>query len=122
MTFPSNIKTLIGTNLREIRELKGLSQEKLAEYSGFSSHAPISKIENGEGNPTLETIEKIADALGITPMELFDFGRIKNITNIVKVEELIITHRNVLINRSLSEVEYVVEATNKFLDAIDNKK
>lgn len=121
MTLPSNIKTLLGTNLREIREIKGLTQEELAEQIGIS-HAPISKIENGEGNPTLDTIEKITDALGITPMELFDFGRIKNIENNLKLEELIITHRNVLINRSLSEVQYVVEATNRFLNVIDNKK
>lgn len=38
----------------------------------------ISKIEKGEGNPSLDVIEAIARALGVTPISLFDLPTFHN--------------------------------------------
>ena len=46
----------------ELRLEKGYSQEKLAKKAG-TKQAVISRIENGESEPRLETINKIAKAL-----------------------------------------------------------
>ncbi|MCM1235434.1 MAG: helix-turn-helix domain-containing protein [Ruminococcus flavefaciens] len=57
-------------NLKAIRKEKKFSQRQLAEKSGVS-YSMVCKLESGEQkNPSLETIEKIADALDITPAEL----------------------------------------------------
>ena len=47
----------------ELRLEKGYSQEELAKKAG-TKQAVISRIENGESEPRLETINKIAKALG----------------------------------------------------------
>jgi len=60
----------IAKNLRKIRELKGLSQEKLARLSDVANNT-IVKIEAGKNqNPTLETLKKIAKALDVSLDEL----------------------------------------------------
>ena len=58
-----------GSTVRELRKTKGLSQEKLALEVGMDLTS-INEIENGRRNPTLRTIVKIADALGVKPAEL----------------------------------------------------
>jgi transcriptional regulator with XRE-family HTH domain len=57
-------------NLRLIRAKKGLSQQKLAETANLSS-GMIGDIETGRRNPTLETIDKISNALGVPVQHLF---------------------------------------------------
>jgi transcriptional regulator with XRE-family HTH domain len=58
-----------GSTVRELRKLKGLSQEKLAFEVGMDLTS-INEIENGRRNPTLRTIIRIARALGVKPDEL----------------------------------------------------
>ncbi|MEO8483106.1 MAG: helix-turn-helix transcriptional regulator [Acidobacteriota bacterium] len=56
--------------LLEARKKAGLTQEQLAEAAG-RDQALISKIERGDHtNPTTETVEQLAKALGIAPSRL----------------------------------------------------
>jgi len=59
----------LGENLRKLRLKKNLSQGDLATTLGVD-RAYISNIENGRMNPTLSTLEKISNALGISGSEL----------------------------------------------------
>ena len=59
-------------NLHRLREEKFKTFHKVATNSSFDS-SNYSKYENGEGNPTIETILKMANLLEIEPKELFDF-------------------------------------------------
>lgn len=55
----------IGTRFRRIREGMGLSLTDLSERSGLT-RAAISRLENGWNlNPTLETLFRYAEALGV---------------------------------------------------------
>lgn len=116
----SNITTLFAERLRFIRKQNGLSQEKLAELAGIAP-ARISELESGNVNPTLETIQIVTNALGIQPIELFDFGRIRNNTDIAEKKKLIEILQYTLMDRDLEEVNYVVDFTNRFLNIIDKK-
>ncbi|HEY4479004.1 MAG TPA: helix-turn-helix transcriptional regulator [Candidatus Paceibacterota bacterium] len=56
----------ISKNIRKMREMKGLSQEKLARLADVANNT-IVKIEAGKNqNPTLDTLNKIAKALEVT--------------------------------------------------------
>jgi transcriptional regulator with XRE-family HTH domain len=55
----------LGENMRRIREEKQMSQGDICRALGFD-RSYVSNIENGKQNPTLDTIEKIAKALGIS--------------------------------------------------------
>lgn len=61
-----NYYDLIGVRIKQYREAKGLSQEKLGELID-TSNRHLSKVETGVKYPSLELIIKIANALDITP-------------------------------------------------------
>lgn len=58
--------------VRELREQKRISQEKLAEYAGLH-RTYIGMVERMERNPSLICICKIAKGLGVEPKELFNY-------------------------------------------------
>lgn len=58
-----------GSTVRELRKIKGLSQEQLALEIGMDLTS-INEIERGRRNPTLRTIVKLAHALEVKPAEL----------------------------------------------------
>ena len=57
-------------NLRKHRRKCGLTQEQLAEKVNVSTHH-IGMIELSRNNPTLELVERIANALNLKTYELF---------------------------------------------------
>ena len=60
----------LSNNLKKLREKKGLSQDRLAKLADVANNTII-KIEQGENiNPTLATLKKIAEALGVSLDEL----------------------------------------------------
>lgn len=54
----------LGRQLAEARKLAHLTQPQLAQQTGLQQ-ADISRIEHGLGNPTRDTLLKLADALGM---------------------------------------------------------
>ena len=55
----------IAKNIKKHRKEKGLSQDKLSRLADVS-HATIIKIESGGiQSPTIDTVQKIAKALGV---------------------------------------------------------
>lgn len=59
-----NIGEMADYIVRRRKTLK-ISQRELAELSGISLHS-LSNLESGKGNPTLESLLKVADTLGVT--------------------------------------------------------
>lgn len=58
-----------GTKIKEIRKQKGLTQKQLGDLCGIAD-ANIRKYENGKQNPKIETLQKIAAALGCSLVAL----------------------------------------------------
>lgn len=65
----TQISPKLGQNLRRIRIKKKMSQGDIARALGVH-RAYVSGIETGKRNPTLATIEKLANALGVSASEL----------------------------------------------------
>lgn len=59
----------IARNVKTLRGSSGLSQTRLAELAGLSQ-TWISRLESGDVNPTLETLERLAQAFGRAPADL----------------------------------------------------
>lgn len=53
-----------GKVIKERRALLGISQQDLADYSGVGI-STIKDLERGVGNPSLTTLEKILDVVGM---------------------------------------------------------
>ncbi|HXW27445.1 MAG TPA: helix-turn-helix transcriptional regulator [Xanthobacteraceae bacterium] len=71
MARPPDIKRLLAKNVRRLRKARGLSQSALATDAGQHQYV-ISKVENAQLDVRLETIGRIAAALGVDPRELFE--------------------------------------------------
>jgi transcriptional regulator with XRE-family HTH domain len=66
----------LGVHIRQIREIKKISQQNLADLCDLPK-TTIGRIERAEMNTTIKTLVKIANALEIEPKELLNF-KIKN--------------------------------------------
>jgi len=64
-----DMRKLVGRNVRAARQARGMTQEQLAETSGFSQQY-ISDLERGRRNPTIVSLYELAQALKSTPVEL----------------------------------------------------
>ena len=66
------IKKKLGVRISQLRLEAGMTQAKLAEKANLSIDS-LSRIERGDRAPSLESLEKIAEALGNDPAELLNF-------------------------------------------------
>lgn len=64
-----DMRKLVGDNVCRIRKEQGLTQEQLSELCGLSQQY-LSDLERGKRNPTIVTIFEIAQALGVTHVDL----------------------------------------------------
>lgn len=62
----------LGKRIRELRQQTGLSQEKFALKIGMD-RTYFASVEAGRRNIAIVNIKKIANGLGVTLSELFDF-------------------------------------------------
>jgi transcriptional regulator with XRE-family HTH domain len=65
-----DIRKLVGGNVIRLRREQDLKQERLAELSGLTQ-SMISQIENGHSNVELFTLNDLAQAFGVRPIEFF---------------------------------------------------
>lgn len=65
------LQKIVGRNLRQWRLDHGYSQEGFADYVGVH-RTYMGAVERGERNLTLQTLEKIADFIGVNPRELLN--------------------------------------------------
>ena len=70
------LKTKIGEVLRAKRENLDVSQEKVAERAGVD-RTYVSILERGLKSPTVETLERICEALGTLPERVMEEARRK---------------------------------------------
>jgi transcriptional regulator with XRE-family HTH domain len=66
------IQQKVGKRIVEIRTQKNISQQELASKCNFEK-SNMSRLEKGNANATLSTLEKVCDALQIEYIELFKF-------------------------------------------------
>lgn len=64
-----NLRPILASNLRRLRESMGISQEKLASRAGLH-RTYIGAVERAERNITLDTLQRVANALGVDPVSL----------------------------------------------------
>jgi transcriptional regulator with XRE-family HTH domain len=64
-----DMRRLVGRNFARLRREQGLTQEQVEERSGFSQQY-LSGLERGLRNPTIVTLYELAEAIGVSHVEL----------------------------------------------------
>lgn len=67
----TNLRQKFGTRVRQLREAAGYSQEAFADVCGYA-RSYMSRVERGQGNPSLDAIEVFATALQVEVGVLFE--------------------------------------------------
>lgn len=73
----SEIAEIVGQNIRQLRKQSGWTQEKLAEKAGISVPF-MTQIELARKTASLDVIESIAKAFGVSYERLFKSNTIEN--------------------------------------------
>lgn len=80
---------IIGNNIRQRRKLKGLTQEQLAELVG-TNFSYIGKMERGQHNLKVQTLEKIAEALDVSMSALLSIGAFRDLEIVLEAAALLL--------------------------------
>ena len=78
-----DIKKRLGDRIKFLRKAKNYTQELFAERIDIEPQS-LSNIERGKFAPSIETLQKIANALKVQPYELYLFERVSPIDEIRK--------------------------------------
>ncbi len=76
----------VGPRLKELRASQDMSMRALAQRSGLSANA-LSMIERGRASPSVSTLNKLAEALGISITEFFGEVAVRRDIVFVKADE-----------------------------------
>ncbi len=83
----SEIAKQLGQRIRQLRNERHMSQEELSFKAGISP-AHLGQIERAAKNPTVDTVAKVAAALGISLSALFSEEQLSAGTENVTVEKI----------------------------------
>lgn len=113
----SEISKQLGERIRMFRQNRGLSQEKLAERANLNTSF-IGQVERGGKKPTIDTLEKIVNALDINFEDLFSFEK-----SIIKSKDTTIIDKIAfeLKGRSPDEQEAIYHIVKQVLQFKDEK-
>jgi transcriptional regulator with XRE-family HTH domain len=111
----SQIARILGEKIKSLRVERDLSQEQLSLKADINKSF-MGEIERGTRSPTVKTLEKVVNALGISFEELFSFGG-----ESLQKEELECVEKIVLEleTRSKKEQEAVYKLMKTFLTLLD---
>ncbi|CAH8712469.1 helix-turn-helix domain-containing protein [Paenibacillus thiaminolyticus] len=110
------INSYIGDKIRSFRKSRGLTQEELGEMVALPQPY-IGGIERGERNISLDTLQKLLEALDVTPKEAFrDYQN-----NLISKEMIEAIDRIdlMLLSRSLQEVELIEKLIVGVISTVD---
>jgi transcriptional regulator with XRE-family HTH domain len=101
----------LGNRIRHLRNRAGITQAQLAERVDISPEF-MSRLERGLKAPSLDTAQKMANALGATLSELFHFDEVRG----GEKEELVNGLQGMLAVADLETVKLVVEVGRTILE------
>lgn len=110
----SNIREILGTNIKFFRRSKGITQETLAEMVEVSG-SYIGYLERGKKSPSLDLLAKIADILQVAPATLLTPSDDEADGELKKLIAM-------LTGRETAEVKFVTEVAAAYFRSLEGNK
>jgi CheY-like chemotaxis protein len=113
-----DLKALLGAAIKTERSMLGISQEELAERAGLH-RTYVSDVERGARNPSIASIEKLAQALKLSVSRLF--ARASDGTPIELIEILLVEDdpRDVQLTRRAFEKARITNPLHVVSDGVE---
>jgi transcriptional regulator with XRE-family HTH domain len=108
---------LLGRHVKRLREVRGLTQEELAERSGLSSDT-IRRFEHGNFSPSHRTLRKLCKGLELPVSQLFRGFELDPDNDGDETSELAALVRG----RGRQTVSQILELARVFLRALDEQR
>jgi len=116
------IREILALNLKLNRRKCGLTQEKLAEKAGISSNY-LSMVEISKKFPTPEMLDRLAEALEIDTIQLFDVSSTPEERALLHLEKSIIDNINKRQQQVIAEMKKtVINAVKESFEERKSKK
>jgi transcriptional regulator with XRE-family HTH domain len=109
----NDIGKIIGDRIRIYRKRRRMSQEELAHLSSFSVSF-IGEVERSEKSPSLDNLNKICRALGITIQELFDQAQPIDQSKEAEIISGIVNKIQSLSTKDLATIREMIDLMIKF--------
>ena len=118
---------MYGEKIKMIRELRNLSQEHVAERLGIRQNT-YSKIENNQSKLTAETLQKLADVLEVSPMDIMNhqpaiinFQPNQGTQQSIGYIETFISSQKELVDKLVASKDAEIERLQKFIEGLLKK-
>ncbi|SHN74292.1 Helix-turn-helix [Paenibacillus sp. ov031] len=114
------ITEYVGEQVRNIRKSKNYTQEQLGEKVGLPQPY-IGGIERGERNISLDTLERLLEALEVSPSEFFRGYNDNYFSENEKAKESVLINLSELLSkRPIRDIEMIQQLANDVLATIDS--
>lgn len=110
-----DVRHLLAERIRALRKDAGLTQADLGTRSGGIKTSEISRFELAHRTPSLETLARLAQGLGVTLPQLVTFDELNRPgrPEIARINRLLENQDNHMLKAALAVVETVVEIGNR---------
>ena len=106
----------LGTRIREIRKRLRLNQEEVSHQAGMGLSF-YAEVERGIGNPSVETLVKIANALGVSFTELLVGEELDRFEDVNRLLKGVPAAMRPLILKAFADVANLVKDTERVVKA-----
>lgn len=112
----------LGENIRKIRELKGFSQQNLADEINMDQKT-ISRIEKGDLSPKFETLVAIAKALSVNLSQLLSFNENMIFNNFVQAQHggHFVAYNNTAIEKVEELYKQLLKQKDEMIEVLKSK-
>lgn len=111
----------IGNQLREIRKMRALTQKELASLAGVAQSV-VSNAENGEREPTLDSLAKLCKVLNLTLSDFFTMFENQTLTSTVQSELCLSEEEILLIKKYRSLASRDKETIGSLVEILSKQK
>ncbi|NRF93619.1 helix-turn-helix transcriptional regulator [Paenibacillus frigoriresistens] len=115
------LKRIIGDKIRNVRNARGMTLQQLSETTGLQT-SYLGDVERGKRNTSLDSLEKIMNALDIRPGDLFDFRQVDINSSEFEISSILEVHYQFLKAKKTEDVKMIHRITKDIFNSIEGSR
>jgi transcriptional regulator with XRE-family HTH domain len=112
------LKRIIGNKIRNVRNSRGMTLQQLSEITGLQT-SYLGDVERGKRNTSLDSLEKIMNALDIRPGDLFNFREVDITSSEFEISSILEVHYQFLKAKKTEDIKMIHRITKDIFDSIE---